>query len=133
MTEKTICTICGVTSVCWVEKKLGQAITIRRDYMPTTIVFRLKPETTSSFIVRPEIARMAVHIRSLDDGKLNYAVDLPLPEDIEWMRLFMTDSRIEAWHTVTLLCPDDTIKESALVCDSHVNFHGGRYISHVRV
>jgi hypothetical protein len=72
---------------------------------------------------------MAVHIRSLDDGRLNYAVDLPLPEDAEWMHLFMTDYRIEEWHTVTLLCPDYTIKESALVCDSHVNFHGGRYIS----
>jgi hypothetical protein len=47
MTEKTICTICGVTAVSWVEKKLGQAVAIRRDYMPTKIVFRLKPETTS--------------------------------------------------------------------------------------
>jgi hypothetical protein len=60
MTEQTTCTICGVTSVCWVEKKLGQPVTIR-DYMPTTVVFRLKPQTTSSFIVLPEIKRMAVH------------------------------------------------------------------------
>lgn len=129
ITEKTTCPVCGVLSVSYPGKWLGEPITERRDYMPITLVIRLKPDTRTTYVVEPELERMAVHIRSLDKGKLNYAVDIPLQDTRRYAELLDADSRIEEWHTVVPFFPSDPVRdsyqESAPVCASHVNFADG--------
>jgi hypothetical protein len=122
MYKRTVCKTCGVTSTACLRKHRGKLEIQHRDCMPVTFVIRLKPSTQTTNIVTPELEKIAVHIRSLDDGKLNYAVDVPLPQDLSIFRLVNADERIEEWHTVALYAPDSTVVESATVCESHKNF-----------
>ena len=124
--KRTICPGCGVTSVSYVENRLGNSVAASRDHMPCTIVIRLKPETRTTYVFTPEIERVAMHIRGLDKGKLNYAFDTPLPSDSSIFKCLDADERIQEWHTVALLAPDERVPESAVVCESHVNFYRSR-------
>jgi hypothetical protein len=119
---RIVCTKCGVTTTHWAESRLGERVSRTRDYMPVTYVIRLRPAFAPTYIVGPELAQMAVHFRSLNDRKLDYALDIPLPQDGLVTELLNADVRIEKWHTVVLHYPDPSVVESATVCESHKNF-----------
>ena len=94
----------------------------KRDYYPCSFVIRLKPDTTTTFIVTPELESLLrglpySRISSLDAGKANYCIDVPLPKDGSIQRILSNDERIEEWHTAT----------SAPVCECHVNFVDKRW------
>lgn len=94
----------------------------RRDYYPTSFVIRLRPGTTTTYIVTPELESILreqpfSRIRSLNDGKLDFAIDTPLQKDGRISGILSNDDRVERWHTA----------ESAPTCDSHVNFITSRF------
>jgi hypothetical protein len=113
MSERSVCSQCGVTSVAYTEKRLGQGVIVQRDHMPVTFVIRLRPGTTTTYVVTPEVEHLDVHIRSLNDGKLDYAIDVPLWQYREALRAFEADVRVESLYT----------EHSAPVCASHQHFH----------
>ena len=117
MSEKTICPTCGTTTMKWTERRMGEMITLSRDFYPVSFIVRLKAGTNTTYIVPPEIERHAIRIRSLNGGKLDYAVDVALPESGFLMSLFNADERIGEWHTET----------SAPVCESHTEFVDKRW------
>lgn len=81
--------------------------------MPVSYVIRIKPDTKTTYIVPVSIESAVVHIRSLDEGNLHYAIDVPLAASIEVMRALDSDERIEDWKT----------EESAPVCPRHTHFN----------
>jgi hypothetical protein len=124
--ESTVCRECGTTTASWKEERIVNGslhfVPCKRDYYPITFSMRLKPDTATTYIVTPETEAMLKRqafsrIRSTDAGKLNYAVDVPLPRDGSIGRILDSDERVEEWHTET----------SAPVCDSHIHFVDKRW------
>lgn len=120
--EETVCERCGVTTTVWSEWRMGEMGTRSRDYYPVSFVIRLKPDTKTTYIVEAELERHLrtlpySRIRSLNAGKLDYSIDVPLPKDLTIGYLLDIDPRIDEWHTET----------SAPVCESHINFVDKRW------
>ena len=124
--EETICSDCGVLTVAWEEQAIVnrrlEEVQRKRDYYPVSFVIRLKPDTKTTYIVEPELEKQLrtltySRIRSLNDGKLDYSIDVPLPKDLTIGNLLDIDSRIEEWHTET----------SAPACETHTAFVGSRW------
>jgi hypothetical protein len=125
---RTVCPKCGVTSFSWTERVACQPVTFRRDYMPVTVILTLKPDAVRPYVALPALVRFdGYRIRKLEDDKLRYAIDIPVPEDGRWIELLNCDRRIENWHTLDIDHPDPSNIDAPQVCESHVYFKTNRY------
>ena len=124
--EETICGKCGVLTVAWEEQAIVnrqlEEVPRKRDYYPISYIIRLKPDTATTYIVTPELESIIrrqpySEIISLDAGKFNYAIVVPLQRDGRIGRILSEDSRIEEWHTAA----------SAPVCECHISFVDKRW------
>jgi len=119
--EEAICRECGVLTVTWEEQAIVNGrlteIPCKRDYYPCSFMIHLKPETTTTYIVTQELESLLKslpfhRIRPIDNGKFNYAIDVPLQKNARIASILDGDTRIDRWNTAA----------SAPVCGCHANF-----------
>ena len=103
----TICQNCGTEMV----RQHGY----ERDHLPVTVVISLKRETTTTFIVPPEIERSVLCINSVNAGKFDYELTVPLPNYENVFRGLLRDDRIAEWHTEERPVACDHIKNRELI------------------
>ena len=124
--DEAICEQCGVLTVTWLKRAIVNRaladVPCKRDYHPISFVIRLNPDTNTTYIVEPELEKhlrtLPYHrIRSINDGKMDYSIDVSLPKDLTIGYLLDIDPRIEEWHTET----------SAPVCNCHCDFIDRRW------
>lgn len=95
--------------------------------MPVTVILTMKQDTVRPYIALPDWRFNGSHIRQLDDDKLRYAIDIPVPEDGRWIELLNSDNRLENWHTLDLDHPQPSNVGAPQVCESHVYFKTNRF------
>ncbi len=86
-----------ITLVCGKCKRTK--VVAEREYPAVIIRFRLKPDTSTTYVVSPEIFNLG-WLESVNAGKGNYDFVVPLGDASVVMNAFAKDDRIEDWGTL---------------------------------